>query len=142
MPSWVRIVLAIIAGVVVWFVVATAGNLVIRWGMPGYAAVEKSMEFTLAMQVARLLLGGISSVAAGMAAAVITRGRQAAVYGLAGVLLALFIPVHVGLWNTFPLWYHTVFLVSLVGLVIVGGRFVRRRPVRAAGETDGGRTLP
>jgi hypothetical protein len=36
----------------------------------------------------------------------------------------LFVPVHVGLWATFPVWYHLLFLGSLVPLVLAGARVV------------------
>jgi hypothetical protein len=36
----------------------------------------------------------------------------------------LFIPIHIQLWDKFPIWYHLFFLVSLVPLSILGGRLV------------------
>ena len=36
------------------------------------------------------------------------------------MLLAMFIPVHYGLWDKFPVWYHLTFLVSLLPLTLVG----------------------
>jgi hypothetical protein len=48
------------------------------------------------------------------------------------LLLALFVPVHVGLWAKFPLWYHVVFLGSLIPLVLLGGKLLESRGVRAA----------
>jgi hypothetical protein len=45
----------------------------------------------------------------------------------------MFLPVHVQLWNAFPIWYHLAFLVPLVPLVVVGAALVRGRtePVAA-----------
>jgi len=43
MPKLLRAVLAIAAGFVVWFVVATIINFAVRWLVPGYADVEKAM---------------------------------------------------------------------------------------------------
>jgi hypothetical protein len=41
---------------------------------------------------------------------------------LPGVLLLIgFIPVHVMLWDKFPVWYHLAFLLSLVPLTYLGG---------------------
>jgi hypothetical protein len=37
------------------------------------------------------------------------------------ILLIAFIPQHVMLWNTFPVWYHLTFLLSLVPLTYLGG---------------------
>ncbi len=122
MPSWLRVVLAIAAGFVVWFAVATLGNLAIRWLLPGYSEVEKVMEFSSGMLFARLMLGAAASLAAGAACITIGRNARAAIYLFALLLLALFVPVHVGLWVKFPVWYHIVFLGSLVPLVVLGAR--------------------
>ncbi|MGE5616338.1 MAG: hypothetical protein ACM3X5_05425 [Bacillota bacterium] len=122
MPHWLRIVLAIAAGFVVWWVVATVGNWAIRALLPGYAEVEKAMTFSLAMLVARLVLGAVSSLAAGATATTIARRARVASLVLAFLLLALFIPVHASLWPRFPAWYHIVFLVSLPLLVLAGAR--------------------
>jgi hypothetical protein len=122
MPNWLRVVLAIAAGFVVWFAVATVGNMAIRWFLPGYVEVEKAMDFSLGMLVARLLLGAVSSLASGAACVVIGPSTRVAVYLFSLLLLVLFVPVHVNLWGKFPLWYHIVFLGSLIPLVLLGAR--------------------
>jgi len=43
------------------------------------------------------------------------------------VLVALFIPVHYGLWDRFPIWYHLVFFASLIALTPAGAALARRR---------------
>jgi hypothetical protein len=37
------------------------------------------------------------------------------------ILLIAFIPQHVAMWNTFPIWYHLAFLLSLLPLTYLGG---------------------
>jgi hypothetical protein len=106
-------------------IVATAGNVLLRVSWPGYAQVEPTMAFTTAMMVARLALGAASSIAAGFVGAWVSRGRRRAIWVLAGVLLLFFIPIHYRLWDTFPLWYHATFLISLVVLTVTGGRLHR-----------------
>lgn len=132
MPSWLRVVLAIVTGFVVWFAVATVGNFAIRWLLPGYAEVEQAMTFSLGMLSARLVLGAVASLAAGAACVAIGRSVRSAVYAFALLLLALFVPVHVGLWAKFPMWYHIVFLGTLVPLVILGAELLGSRSVSAA----------
>jgi hypothetical protein len=52
-----------------------------------------------------------------------------------GVLLLIaFVPQHLMLWNTFPVWYHRAFLLSLVPLAYVGGT-VRSESHEAAAST-------
>ena len=63
MPKPIKIVLAVLIGFVVWFVVATVANLLIRTSLSGYAEAESATRFTLPMLLARLAVGGLSSVA-------------------------------------------------------------------------------
>ena len=132
MPNWLRVVLAIVAGFVVWFAAATVGNFGIRWLVPGYSEVEKTMDFSSGMLFARLVLGAVASIAAGAACIAVARNARAAIYLFAVLLLALFVPVHVGLWAKFPVWYHIVFLGSLAPLVVVGANLLRARGASAA----------
>jgi hypothetical protein len=111
----------VLVGLVAWFCVATMVNLALRVSWPDYAAVEKLMVFTLGMQVARLLTGALASLGAGFAAAVVAKGSATPVRVLAVLLLLLFIPVHYALWDKFPIWYHVVFLASLIPVTLLGG---------------------
>lgn len=129
--SWFRVFLAVAAAFVVWFAAATIGNLAIRWLLPGYAEGEKLMDFSLGMLVARLVVGAVASTVAGAACVAIGRSARWAVYLFAALLLALFVPVHVNLWPKFPVWYHIVFLGSLIPLVVFGARLRGSRGARA-----------
>ena len=117
---------AVLGGLVVWVVVATLLNLALRLGWPDYAAVEKSMNFTLGMLAARLAIGALASLGAGFAAAWISRRKPIAVWVLVILLLALFVPLHYTLWQRFPAWYHAAFIVSLVIFTLLGA--MRRIP--------------
>ena len=121
-----RAIGGLVGGLVAWFLIATVGNLALRIAWTGYAEVEKAMTFTLAMMVARLVLGALSSLGAGLTVAWITKrnGRMAQV--LAGILFVLFVPVHYSLWDRFPLWYHLTFLVSLVLMTLWGAMLYPR----------------
>jgi len=114
-----RSILAVIAAVVTWFIVATIVNWILRAGLPGYSAVEVSMNFTLMMMICRLLLGLVSSLCAGFLCATIARNRVA-IKVAAAFMVVLFLPVHYMLWAKFPIWYHLFFLISLAPMLLVG----------------------
>jgi hypothetical protein len=119
----IRSGVAVIAGVIVWFVLATAFDIVLRLALPGYAAAEPQLQLTLGMMVARLALpGAVPSLFAGFAGAWISRGNHRVTAALAIVLLLVFLPAHVHLWTKFPLWYHLTFLGSLLLLTWLGAR--------------------
>jgi hypothetical protein len=118
------------AGVVTWMVVVSLINLVPRFGWPAYAAVEPTLDFSLAMMFMRLLMSAVSSLVSGYIAAWVEHGDKAG--WIAGLLiLLLFLPDHISLWERFPAWYHLTFLISLPLLGWIGTRLRRPEPAPA-----------
>jgi hypothetical protein len=125
---------------VAWFVVATVGNIAVRASLPGYgkaeaalrsaeagyAAGQPSMPFTLSMMIARLALGAVSSVVAGASCRWIASRGTSGPWIVGILLIVLFIPVHIWLWPRFPVWYHLVFLVSLLPCTLLGAALAAR----------------
>ena len=117
-------ILGVGAGLAVWLVLASVAGLILRAAWPEYAQVAASMTFTLSMKIARLAIGALATVAAGVVTRVVARSTAAGV-AVGAVLLVIFIPEHVRLWDKFPVWYHLTFLLSLVPLSYFGGRMVQ-----------------
>jgi hypothetical protein len=126
-------ILGVVAGLAVWLILASVAGLILRAVWPEYVQVEAAMTFTLSMKIARLAIGALATVAAGVVARAVARSTAAGVV-VGAVLLAIFIPEHVQLWDKFPVWYHLTFLVSLVPLSYVGARM--------EGTGSGPRLLP
>jgi hypothetical protein len=126
-----RTILAVIAGLVAWTVIVTLLNFGLRWGLPGYHAAEATLDFTLAMKIARLSIAAVTSLAAGaIVRATAPASRWApAIVGL--IALAVFLPEHIRLWDKFPVWYHLTFLVTLVPLVMLGSLLTPRSKISA-----------
>ena len=117
---------AVIAALVTWFLVATVLNLALRARWPHYHEAETAFNFTIAMKLARLVLGAISTLSAGFVAAWIGKGRMGSATLTGIALLCLFIPGHYRIWDKFPVWYHLTFLVSLLPLILLGAALNRR----------------
>lgn len=130
-----RTILSIVAGLVVWGLVATLLNFGLRLWLPGYAEAEPAMAFTLVMKVARLLLAAFSGLAAGAMVRAVAPASRAAPWVVGLILLALFLPIHVQLWTKFPVWYHLTFLLTLAPLVALGAAGFR--PIRTMEMTYG-----
>jgi hypothetical protein len=97
------------------------GGLIIRESWPEYAAVERVMTFTQSMLFTRLALSAIALLIAAWVTTLIA--RKAIVTPILGIVLLLVsVPIHINLWDKFPLWYHLTFLVTLIPLCILGGR--------------------
>ena len=93
-----RSVLALIAGLALWVVVASLLNRGLRVGFTGYAAAEPTMTFTLGMKLARLLVGALASVAAGAATEAIARSKTGLPWVLGAILFLAFLPMHIQIW--------------------------------------------
>jgi hypothetical protein len=116
---------AVIWGLFAWVVVSSIGDRLLRFGWAAYAAAEPVMTFTLGMMGARLLLGAVSTLVAGFVTGYICDKHRGTVLVTGAFLLLLFLPVHYALWSKFPVWYHLVFLGSLVPLTWAGAELRR-----------------
>jgi hypothetical protein len=115
-----RAVIAFIVGLLAWGVVVSLIDRVLRMSIAGYAAAEPKLAFTLGMMWAREIMAAVSSLIAGVVVGAIAPASKIAPWAVGLVLLAVFIPVHVGLRHAFPLWYHLTFLVPLAPLIAIG----------------------
>ena len=127
-----RTVLAVFGALIAWFAIVTLINLGLRQALPGYAAAEPVLVFTVAMMVARLAMAAVASLAAGAVARSIAPASRLAPLIAAFVMLVFFVPVHLRLWSLFPVWYHLVFLLSLPLGMVLGAS------LRGARTTPGG----
>lgn len=135
-----RAILGIAAGLVCWIMLVSVLNRGLRIFVAGYAVAEGAMSFTLGMLVARLLIAALTSLIAGALVRWLAPTSMRAPLLLGVILLIAFIPVHVRLWSLFPFWYHMVFLVTLIPLVMLGSRLRLTRGGVAGAPVDGART--
>jgi hypothetical protein len=124
-----RTTLGVVAGLAAWVTIASLAGVIMRGAWPEYASVGDAMTFTLPMLLARLAIGALATLAAGLVTAIIARPSLLARLMPGGLLLVVFIPVHIMLWDRFPVWYHLTFLVSLAPLTYVGGKIGEVRPL-------------
>jgi hypothetical protein len=123
----VRKVIAFVVALITWVLVASLLNRLLRIGLAGYVAAEPAMTFTLTMLWARLALAALASLSAGCVLARLAPdgSRLPMIFG--ALVLAMFLPVHYNLWNKFPVWYHLLFLLTIVPLVMAGARIGARK---------------
>lgn len=125
----------IIAGFLVWSLLWVGSDAVLSAIWTWYGNHQKEFEAAVLegqpfradslILILALLRSVIFSLIAGMIAAKIARNSQAALF--AGILLFLFgIFVQSIYWNYVPLWYHALFLISLVPLTYAGGKLFGR----------------
>jgi hypothetical protein len=103
----------ILAGVAVGLLIGTLGFYFLRATWHDYAVAEPDMNFFFSMQLARLAVGAACPICGGWIAALVADGNSKAAWILGVVLLLMFIPIHYGIWDRLPIWYHLVFLLTL-----------------------------
>jgi hypothetical protein len=122
-----RSVLACFAGLLTWAVVVTVFNRVLRLTVPNYTAAEHTLQFTLGMKWARLLMAIVTSLVAGAVTRWTSPSSRWAPLIVGSVVLAMFAPAHIALWSKFPVWYHLTFLLTIIPAVLVGALLTPRR---------------
>lgn len=123
----IRSILACLAGLLTWVVVVSVIDRMLRLSLPDYTAAEKTLQFTLGMKWARLLMAIVTSLAAGAVTGWISRSSRWAPWIVGGVALAIFLPVHIAEWSKFPVWYHLTFLLTIIPAVLAGAMLASRR---------------
>ena len=121
----VRRVGAVVAGLLIFFLLAfLAGSAALTFWTE-YAAAAPDRAYTLPMLLARLTTGAAATVVAGWCASRIAQDHQTTALWLGLVLLAINVPWHIQIWSEYPIWYHLVWLASLIPCTILGGRAAR-----------------
>src|SRR5260370_38732367 len=109
-----RSLLACLAGLLTWAVVVTVINRVLRLSLPNYTAAEHTLQFTLGMKWARLLMAIVTSLVAGAVTRWISPSSRWAPLIVGSGVLAMFVPLHIALWSKFPRRYHLTFRRTII----------------------------
>lgn len=116
-----RLIAGTVSGAVVWFVAVLVLGFLCRIAWPEMAAIRDMTLLTLPMLITRLAISALGSVAGGYAAAMVARENTKAPLAAGILLLVVFVPYHLTIWQNFPVWYHVTFFVSLPVLSLLGG---------------------
>jgi hypothetical protein len=131
-----RSMVACLAGLLTWVLVVSVINRVLRLSLPNYTAAEQTLQFTLSMKWARISMAIATSLAAGAVTRWISPSSGWAPWIVGGVVLAMFVPVHIAIWSKFPVWYHLTFLLTIIPAVLVGALLPPRRDKGLGGVTS------
>lgn len=112
-------------GLAAWIALAALGNLALRIGMPGYALVEPTMQFSTMMLCMRLLVGVAATLTAAILVGYLDLSSNAGLL-LGALFVLLFGANHIHLWTKFPVWFHLTFLCSLLPATVTGAKLGRQ----------------
>ena len=120
-----RAILAVVVGYVGWTVLWLGGNAAIRAVWPDAIPAEGPITATWPLLLT-LALSVVCSLVAGGSAATLAHGRRGPVLVMALLLLVTGLGVQASVWTRMPLWFHLPFLILIVPMCLVGGRYGRR----------------
>jgi hypothetical protein len=122
-----RSILACLAGLLTWMVVVSVIDRLLRLSLPDYTTAEHTLQFTLGMKWARLVMAIVTSMAAGAVTRWISMSSRWAPLIVGSVVLAVFLPAHIAIWSRLPVWYHLTFLLTIIPAVLVGALLPQHR---------------
>jgi hypothetical protein len=136
----VRIILGVVAGFIVWSILWVGSDAVFSaisadWGKTSaefQAAVANKTPYALSttVTIALLIKSFIISIISGLIAAWIARENTKSTIILGFLLLIVGILVQLAHWNYMPLWYHLLFLLSLIPMTMLGGKLKKQGLIR------------
>ena len=115
------------AGGVTAIAMALTATILARRLWPEYAAAEPSRAYSVGMLVMRLAVGALCTTGAAAVTTLVARDQGQAAWWLGAIALALSLPDHlVRVWAGYPVWYHGVYLASLVPVAGLTGQMTTR----------------
>jgi hypothetical protein len=85
------------------------------------------------MLIARLSIAALVTAGAACAATLVARDGERTAWWLGALFVLLSLPSHLHyVWSEYPVWYHAVYLLSLIPIAGYSGRFVATVLPRAA----------
>lgn len=129
----VRIILGVTVGFIAWTILWIGSDQVLRSALPTWYGAEQfdleraafnGTEFTAnsSILVFQLLRAFIVSIFSGFLCAFVALENRRSTVILGIVLLLVGLMVQLSMWSYLPVWYHILFLGSLVPMTVIGGR--------------------
>lgn len=108
-----------LAGLIAYCLIGKLGLTLLQICWSDYALHSISKSYTLSMLLARQSVGIIASLAAGAAAAKMSKGNEATIriVGLIVFLGGSYVHFLTKTWTEFPLWYHLMYVLLIMPVV-------------------------
>ena len=134
----IRIIAGVVVGFIVWSIVWVGSEALMAAISPnwlGKHSLEAQTALTAGTPLAsandagiaiiNLLRSFVTSIIAGYMAALVAGEYKRSTMGLGIILLLVGIAIEYMFWNLAPAWYHVIFVLGLIPMTILGGRFRR-----------------
>ena len=123
-----RLVAGLVLGWATSWVVLNGGFALLRASWPDYGLADPEKAYTLTMLLVRLLIFSLMIAATSCVATLVAGGKRFP-WITGGLILALSIPPHLYpgyVWDDYPVWYHIVYLLSILPIAVIAGASIQR----------------
>ena len=123
-----RLVAGLVLGWATSWVVLNGGFALLRASWPDYGLADPEKAYTLTMLLVRLLIFSLMIAATSCVATLVAGGKRFP-WITGGLILALSIPPHLYpgyVWEDYPVWYHIVYLLSILPIAVIAGASIQR----------------
>jgi ABC-type microcin C transport system permease subunit YejE len=117
-----KIFIGIATGFLLWTILWLGSEPVIFTMVPEWNHESDPTRVVDAYLVVKLLLSVLFSLISGYVSAVIAKDAMRAPTGLGVLLFLVGLFVQIGVWDSVPVWFHSIFLGLLLPVTIIGGR--------------------
>ncbi|MFN8342955.1 MAG: hypothetical protein U0V64_14935 [Cyclobacteriaceae bacterium] len=113
----------IVAGLIAYAISGKLGLYLLQLCWSAYETHSADRSYTLSMLLARLFVGTLAAIAAGVAATKFARdkGRTALLVGLLAFSGGAYVHFLTDTWTAYPIWYHLAYVLPIIPVTGLGG---------------------
>jgi peptidoglycan/LPS O-acetylase OafA/YrhL len=117
----------VLAGLIAYAAIGKLGLYLLQVSWAGYALHSTDKSYSTGMLLARLLVGVLASVAAGITVAKVTNSQRKSAWIVGVIVLcgASYIHFMTKTWTDYPLWYHLAYVLPIVPVIALSRLFVK-----------------
>jgi hypothetical protein len=117
-----KVFIGIATGFLLWTILWLGSEPVIFTIVPEWNHENDPARVADVYLIAKLLLSVLFSLISGYVSAVIANDAMRAPTVLGVVLLLVGLFIQISVWDSVPVWFHSIFLGLLLPVTIIGGR--------------------
>ncbi len=110
-----KMLLGILAGLITYAIIGLLGLYLLKYCWTNYAIASIDKSYSNEMLLFRLVVALFASIAAGMCVSIISNNSRTSSWIVSIILFSIAAYTHfVNVWNDYPIWYHLVYLFTIL----------------------------
>ncbi|WP_374948141.1 hypothetical protein [Mucilaginibacter sp.] len=125
----------VISGLVAYSAIGKLGLYLLQLSWAEYAVHNTDKKYTVTMLLARLVMGMLAAIAAGIICAILAKdkGKSAWLVSVIVFLVAAYIHLLTAVWMEYPVWYHFTYLLPIIPTIMLSHHLAKAIAFRQKG---------